>query len=151
MRRARGLILGLALLPAITASPAGAAQEAAPKQTAAQKTIEAQYTPALRRCLENKDNFSTLGMTECVYAEVKVQDARLNVAYAKALTDLTPAQKAKLVAAQRAWIAFRDADCAAQQDADFGSISKIYEAYCNLDRTIVRTQDLKDYPDGWEK
>ena len=54
-------------------------------------------------------------MIDCFNAELKIQDARLNATYRQAQADLNARQKASLTAAQRAWIAYRDADCAAQR------------------------------------
>ena len=106
--------------------------------------IEARYTQAFKTC-PGMDR-STMEMIGCIDAEHAVQDKALNATYQKILADLTEAQKAKLRAAQRAWIAYRDTWCAAQQDEAWGSISTIVAANCVLDETIRRTIELEHYP-----
>jgi uncharacterized protein YecT (DUF1311 family) len=61
--------------------------------------------------------------------------------------DLNDRQKARLRAAQRAWLAFRDADCASRQDEDWGTLSRITANACVLRRTVERTIDLEGYPE----
>jgi len=110
--------------------------------------VEARYTPGYQRCLDAPEGQSTYGMVACASAELKIQDARLNVAYRKAMAGLNARQKAKLLAAQRAWIAFRDAECASFEDEDWGTISRINGADCVLTMTVKRTIDLEGYPPG---
>lgn len=125
--------LALFVLPALLLS--------APVQAA-----EPTYTPAYERCLAAPSGQSTAGMIGCVAAELKVQDARLNRAYQAAQKRMTlPRQKAALQKAQRAWIAFRDADCAAHLDADWGTISQVEAASCRLDHTARRADMLEDF------
>ena len=45
-------------------------------------------------------------------------DAKLNAAYRASMARLNARQKGRLQAAQRAWIAFRDAECEAQTDEE---------------------------------
>jgi uncharacterized protein YecT (DUF1311 family) len=108
--------------------------------------VEARYTPAYQKCLDGPDGQSTPGMVGCAGDETAIQDKALNVAYRKAMKDLTAEQKTKLQAAQRAWIAFRDAECASYEDDDWGTISKINAADCLLRLTVQRTIDLENYP-----
>jgi uncharacterized protein YecT (DUF1311 family) len=112
--------------------------------------VDRRYTPAYQQCLDKPEGQSTMGMIECVDQEVQVQDKALNAAYATAMGDLNDRQKTKLRAAQRAWVAFRDADCASLQDEDWGSLSRITANICVLQRTVERTIELEDYPDQGE-
>ena len=123
----RALLIAAALLaPAIA--------QAAPKS-------------ALDRCLASKAGYSTMGQIQCIGDAVKVQDARLNRNYAKAMGKLTPEQQDKLRAAQRAWIAFKDADCQSLQDDEWGTMSRVTANMCALDRTTERADELANYPD----
>lgn len=131
--------LGAAFGVVLTA--AGAASAAV-----APADLEKRYTPAYQKCLSSPDGVSTMGMIGCIADELTIQDGRLNAAYRKAAGQLTPGQKTKLQAAQRAWIAFRDADCAAQQDEDWGSLSRVLANQCVLSRTVERTIELEHYP-----
>lgn len=98
---------------------------------------------------------TTIGISQCIQAETVEWDAILNEEYqatqamnaqaddtgASPVMDRTDA----LRDAQRAWIAFRDADCAARyamwQD---GSIRTIVAANCHLSMTAQRAIELRD-------
>lgn len=102
---------------------------------------------ALDRCLASEAGATTMGQIQCVGDELKVQDARLNRNYAKAMKDLTPEQQAKLRTAQRAWLAFKDADCRSLQDDAWGTLSRVSANMCVLERTTERADELAAYPD----
>lgn len=121
---------------ALAATPALAVDSAA---------IEARYTPAFQTCLDSPDGQSTAGMVQCIGVEVAVQDAALNVAYRGLIGGMTPDQRAGLQKAQRAWIAFRDADCQARYSPDWGSMSTINANFCMLRRTVERTIELEEF------
>ena len=106
--------------------------------------IEARYSKTFKTCPGMER--STAEMVDCIGAETKLQDKALNATYQKIMADLNDRQKAKLKAAQRAWIAYRDAWCEAQYDDDWGSISTIVANNCILDETIRRTIELEHYP-----
>jgi uncharacterized protein YecT (DUF1311 family) len=118
----------------------------APAAAASLQDVQKRYTPAFDRCLNGPQGMSTIGQIDCIAEELKVQDARLNSIYAKAMAGLTPAQKDKLRTAQRTWLAFRDADCASLQDEEWGSISRVEANQCVLERTVERTLELETYP-----
>ncbi len=105
------------------------------------------YSPAYQRCLDAPSGQSTAGMIGCIAAELSVQDARLNTTWRRVTARLNPRQKAKLQAAQRAWIAYRDADCRSLDDADWGTISRIAANQCMLRQTMERTAALAAFPD----
>lgn len=130
----------LAALAALTATPAMAADKTA---------VETRYTPAFQTCLDSPDGSSTMGMVQCIDGELKIQDAALNTAYRSLVADMTPDQKSGLQKAQRAWIAFRDADCAARYSPDWGSISTITANMCVLQRTVERTLELEAFLPDW--
>ena len=126
----RTSVIAAALLLAAAVSPAQAA--------------EPKYSPAYDKCLAAPSGQSTAGMIDCIGTEWEAQDARLNRAYKGALKRLElPRQKAALQKAQRAWIAFRDADCASLYDQDWGTISRVEAASCRLDRTARRADELE--------
>ena len=106
---------------------------------------EPAYSPALKTCLESAAGSSTLGQIQCIGVELKVQDKRLNQAYAQVMADLNPRQQARLRSAQRAWIAFRDADCVALYDEDWGTLSRVNANNCVMQRTAERADYLVDY------
>lgn len=108
-------------------------------------TVEARYSPAFQRCLDAPDGQSTAGTIQCIGKELEIQDAALNGAYRALVSDMTPDQKAGLLKAQRAWIAFRDADCQARHSPDWGSMSTIDANFCMLQRTVERTIELEEF------
>ncbi|PIB93719.1 lysozyme inhibitor LprI family protein [Caulobacter sp. FWC2] len=106
---------------------------------------EPRYSLGYDRCLNSPDGQNTPGLVKCALAELKVQDARLNRAYTADMAGLAqnPDAKAALLKAQRAWIAFRDADCATVRALSGGTISPFYAASCELKHTARRAQALE--------
>ena len=87
---------------------------------------------------------SQAGLNECAGNEYKKQDELLNQAYKEAMKLATDTQKTQLKAAQNAWIAFRDADCAfLTSGADGASVAPMVHAQCMTDKTSERTELLK--------
>ena len=108
--------------------------------------VTARYTPGYHACLERPEGESTAGMIDCLVEELAIQDTRLNAEYRKSLAALNPRQRAKLQAAERAWMAFRDAECRSYQDEDWGTLSRITANTCMLDMTVERLMALENYP-----
>ncbi len=115
---------------------------AAPAAASAQAPA---FSPDLDRCLNAPSGRTTAGQIGCVDAELKRQDARLDQAYRGAMGRLNTRQQGKLRAAQRAWIAFRDADCAARQDEAWGTLSRVEAAFCVLEKTARRADELEAF------
>jgi len=113
---------------------------------AAQAEDGVMFSPAYELCLDKPDNSNTYGMLKCGDAEMAFQDARLNKAYKADMADMAqnPAGKAALLKAQRAWIVFRDADCATIRAVSGGTIASIYVQSCYLEHTARRAQALED-------
>lgn len=115
-------------------------------------------------CMEEEEGgFSTYGMTACMMMENGLWDNILNaewqvhMAAARAQDEAERPYhdgafadaKERLLAAQRAWIAFRDADCsAASASWGSGSMRHIEFASCMLDHTARRVLTLRAQ---WEK
>lgn len=106
---------------------------------------------------EQEGGHSTLGMTSCLNAEAEVWDRFLNIEY-RATRDWAKAADAdeaehfpefavraeKLLAAQRAWIAYRDAECALDYaEWGSGSMRNIAFADCMVHMTAKRTIELR--------
>ena len=87
-------------------------------------------------------------MNQCAAKALKAADATLNADYReieKRLTDDPDARKL-LVASQRAWIGFRDAECAFQSSGVAGgSIQPMIHAGCLETLTNARIADFKTY------
>lgn len=97
---------------------------------------------------------SQMGMNICAAADYKAADAKLNEAYGEVMKRLSDdAEGRKLLqTAQRAWIAFRDAECAfSANDSKGGSIYPMLVSECLTELTNARTGQLKanlDCPEG---
>lgn len=124
-----GLVAGLVMAPPVAAS-------------------EPSYSPAFQACLDSDEGMSTHGQIGCIGAELERQDQRLNAAYRQAMARLNPRQQGALRTAQRAWIAFRDADCASLTDADWGTLSRVSANFCMLRMTAERADHLQSYPEN---
>jgi uncharacterized protein YecT (DUF1311 family) len=162
--RGAALALGLAIAaPAAAQSPADRHMAGVPRCFAAAATAEAARAcvgTGSAACMQaGPDGQTTSGMVECLASEAGAWDRLLNAEYAltrdwaRALDDADRpygAESARRVdslrTAQRAWIAFRDAEC------DFagslhgsGSLGRILGADCFLQMTATRTIDLRHW------
>lgn len=96
---------------------------------------------------------NTIEINACANQQFAEQDRLLNSAYQTLLKTLSPnkaagatgdSPRAMLVAAQRRWIAFRDADCKAQQQVYAGgSIQTAVYLGCMKQRTEQRIKELQ--------
>jgi uncharacterized protein YecT (DUF1311 family) len=92
-------------------------------------------------CMDKPDS-STQSMVECIDAEVRVQDGKLNAAYKAAMTSLPKDQQDKLRAAQRAWLEYRKLDCDVFYGEQTGTIARIESNQCFLRKTAERADEL---------
>ena len=88
------------------------------------------------------DKTSTAEIVDCLAAETKVWDQRLNAAYAALLKSTEPERRDPLRTAQRAWLQFRDANCAFY-DSGEGTIHRIFAADCVRRMTQERALELQ--------
>lgn len=87
-------------------------------------------------------------LTICAVERFERADTKLNADYRKIMSRLhSDSDTAKLFqAAQRAWIAFRDAECAFATSATVGgSINPMMVAECRERLTSVRVADFETY------
>jgi uncharacterized protein YecT (DUF1311 family) len=100
-------------------------------------------------CRDVPGGDTTAGIALCNVAETAAWDRLLNETYRK----LVAAAKAggyetSLRAAQRAWVAFRDADCAfAYAMWGAGSMRQIAGSACQMERTATRAIELRAFLD----
>ena len=87
----------------------------------------------------------TANMLDCMWAETKRQDARLNQAYKDVMARLSPERKKQLQEAQRAWIKYRDANCRFYADPDGGSIATVNSNDCFMSATASRAKELEGF------
>lgn len=92
-------------------------------------------------CDRNDDSQSMLNI--CAEADYQAADAKLNAAYENILGSNDLASNKLLQTAQRAWIAFRDAECAySTADTGGGSIHPMEVSRCLTKLTNERIEQL---------
>ena len=92
------------------------------------------------------DKNSQTEMNICAADEYKQADAQLNTLYKQLQNRLKgdAAAAKRLVAAQRAWIGFRDADCQFSAGAsEGGSLHRFVLSNCLTDKTQARAAEFK--------
>lgn len=107
-----------------------------------QHPIEAE----LSRCMETPEGMSTHGMRACLGAASAAWDQELNRIWAELMRELPAPARESLRAAQRKWIAFRDAELTALMDAYGAMQGSMYllmhaDAVSSLTRDRVRQLD----------
>ncbi len=106
--------------------------------------VLARLSPIYETCMHRA--ISPLDMLDCGGRETERWDGRLNRAYQARMASLGDRQRGALKRAQKAWMVFREADCAAYEDEDGGAVSRIDAAQCQLRRTVERTLELEAFP-----
>ena len=101
-----------------------------------------ELTQEYSACLE-KANGITAEAINCMLAETRRQDARLNENYKKLLSKSAAERKNALIEAQRAWIRFRDANCGFYADPEGGSAARMAANECLLNATADRAKELQ--------
>lgn len=158
--------IGLVFLATLLASTtAGTAQEAGFRDDVVRTCFEGSASVKVRPgCIGQASNIcqstrpggsTTRSIEGCLQEEVSVWDRLLNEAYQASRTALKAMDEGSqpgpfnrveaLRDAQRAWVAFRDAECnlvyALYQD---GSIRSVLHSTCNLELTAKRALELRD-------
>lgn len=106
---------------------------------------------AANQCQQAPGGDTTQGIAECVMGEHATWDTVLNREYKAARAQYADDQTAAdgLRDAQRAWIAWRDAECAFQYDRyGGGSMRTIASANCRMSMTAQRALELRALQ-GW--
>jgi uncharacterized protein YecT (DUF1311 family) len=103
---------------------------------------DSQLTKQFSTCMDKAAGVTPV-MIDCISAETLIQDARLNGAYKKLGAQVTPDRKKQLLAAQRLWVQYRDANCAFYADPDGGTIATINAKDCVMQATASRAKELK--------
>ena len=99
-------------------------------------------TPEFDACIK-KSGGVTSEMMDCVNVETKRQDEKLNQSYQKLLASLKAARKAQLVDAQRAWLKYRELNCAFYDDGSGGTAAKLAADDCIMTMTAKRAAELE--------
>jgi uncharacterized protein YecT (DUF1311 family) len=104
-----------------------------------------QQATAYGQCMKRAKKLDFREEQGCAVVELERENARLNSTYKTLLAGLVqPADKNAMRAAQRAWIAFRDADCA--RDAlDAGRNGGYASSLCAMAATSDRADQLEAF------
>jgi uncharacterized protein YecT (DUF1311 family) len=97
------------------------------------------FGPGFQPC---GDKTSTLAVVECVQEKINTADQRLNVAYKALQARIDAAQRQPLLAAQRLWVQYRDANCGFYGVQD-GSVRQVQAAECIRSMTEDRARELE--------
>ncbi|MFM0060047.1 lysozyme inhibitor LprI family protein [Paraburkholderia phytofirmans] len=123
---------------------AGGINEAKSTKAAAPGAVKlATKEPAreFEACMD-KSGGVTAAMLDCIGAETKRQDVLLNANYQAATKVLSADRRQKLVAAQRAWLAYRTAETNFTADPDGGTSAQVNAADEFRQMTAQRAQEL---------
>jgi uncharacterized protein YecT (DUF1311 family) len=91
-----------------------------------------------------KDATTTAAMRACENTRYEKSERELNAAYATLTKQLDPTQQEKLRRAQRAWLAFRDANAQFLAGAaQAGTLAPLIKVTALADMTEVRTKELE--------
>ena len=98
------------------------------------------FGPGFQPC---GDQTSTLAIVECVQAKTNVADQQLNATYKALQARIDASQRQPLLAAQRLWVQYRDANCGFYGVQD-GSIRQVQGAECIRAMTEDRARELEE-------
>lgn len=115
--------------------PAAAVLAAAAAVPAQARMFGPEYHP----CGEQPN---TIAIVECVDARTKAADRRLNAAYKALQQRIEEGPRQRLVAAQRLWIQYRDANCGFYGSPQ-GTIWRIHAAECRRSMTEEHARELE--------
>ena len=93
------------------------------------------------------DSGVTVEMVDCLNAKAEFWDKRLNAAYPKALKVAQPKQREQLRKAQRAWVAYRDANCLYWSLGE-GTIAQVQSADWMYRMTKERAEEIESGAEG---
>lgn len=134
------LFLAALLAPGLLLAGCGKAP-AVPKASAPAKVEDPRATAEYRQCFK-RANYVDFEIRVCEYQALEGQDARLNAAYRAVLARIDVAEeRTALIAAEKAWIAYRDTQCE-YQGARFegGTLQPVEIARCQVDLTVERVR-----------
>lgn len=107
------------------------------------ESIDAAEAQTYERCQEQSGGV-TVRLRACDAVELRARNAVLNQTYTMLMRALPPARRDSLRAAERAWIGFRDAECAFRTTAEAGgSAAPLVTSACHLELTAARIQELR--------
>lgn len=104
---------------------------------------EITYSPTYEACTNTAQGVTNITIS-CINAEFKQQDKQLNKQYQSLKNSLEPSRQQELIALQRLWIKFKDAQCKFYADPKGGSLHRMLANQCVLDMTVTRSRELRE-------
>ena len=104
---------------------------------------------ALEQCLKTPHGQTTAGMTECTHTAYQAYDRQMNTLYQAVMSKTDPASRQAIRNAQRAWLAYRNAQRTADNApwrADSGSMASPDIEGLNVEAIRARIAELEYYP-----
>ena len=101
------------------------------------------YSKTYNTCM-TEANGTTFDTISCQQDELDIQDKRLNQYYKALMKNLNSSRQEELRVSQRAWLVFRNTNCAFYLDPDGGSMHRVLSSDCVLSHTTRRANELKD-------
>ena len=105
---------------------------------------DVRYSKDYQRCIDASGG-NTFAMIECTTAETARWDTRLNASYKSLLASLNPARQKALIAADAAWLKFRDTNCDFILDPNGGQAARMAANECVLRMTAERVLELESF------
>jgi uncharacterized protein YecT (DUF1311 family) len=103
----------------------------------------APVSPAAAQAADCQKASTQTDLTACAGARAQASDAALNVIFQKLLAKISEDGRTRLRNAERAWLAYRDKQCAFDTMAsEGGSIHPMVEAECRRGLTQAQTAHL---------
>ena len=103
---------------------------------------EVEFSKQYNNCMDNSGGV-TVEMLDCIGAETKRQDIRLNNAYKNVIGLIPPQRQKQLQETQRSWIKYRDLNCDFYADPNSGTSATLNSSSCFLDTTASRVKELE--------
>lgn len=103
---------------------------------------KSEYSAAYSACTD-KSGGNTSALSDCSYAELVKQNARMDKAYKSAITVLPVGKMRKLQEGQALWVKLRKADCGMYYSLTGGTMDLLEGSGCELSMTLERADTLE--------
>jgi uncharacterized protein YecT (DUF1311 family) len=88
-------------------------------------------------------NLNQMQLDQCAGQDFTAADAKLNALYKTMMAKYDAANGALLKSAERAWIAYRDAECSYETNLTVGgTINPMMDTMCRTEKTNARIKEL---------
>ena len=99
------------------------------------------YSEEYKECYSDP-HWTIVSMSICMNEEADRQDALLNKEYKRTLKNLSDSRKKQLKNAHKAWVKYRNANCAWYNNIDGGTSAIVSGGQCYLNMTVSRLVEM---------